>query len=147
MAEAARMVEESGADLVDLNFGCPVKKVTKTGAGATLLEDPALACRIVEAIVAHVSPTPDVRRVPLEEAQTRLGPYALALALDQVVRSPRAHALGWAPELKSIAGNVARLFEEWRADSAARAQEATGGPPEPDRPAATRSRRRSRPAK
>ncbi len=54
MAEAARMVEDSGADLIDLNFGCPVKKVTKTGAGATLLEDPALACRIVEAIVAAV---------------------------------------------------------------------------------------------
>ncbi len=101
---------------------------------------------IVEAIVAHVSPTPDVRRVPLDEAQTRLGPYALALALDQVVRSPRAHALGWTPELKSIAGNVARLFGEWRADSAARAQEPTSGPPTPDRPAATRPRRRSRPA-
>ncbi|MGL6278417.1 MAG: tRNA dihydrouridine synthase DusB [Gaiella sp.] len=54
MAEAARMVEAAGADLVDLNFGCPVKKVTKTGAGATLLDDPALACRIVEAIVGAV---------------------------------------------------------------------------------------------
>ena len=47
MAEAARMVEAAGADLVDLNFGCPVRKVTKTGAGATLLDDPDRAARIV----------------------------------------------------------------------------------------------------
>jgi nucleoside-diphosphate-sugar epimerase len=100
---------------------------------------------IVEAIAAHIKPTPDVRRVPLEEAQAKLDPYALALALDQVVRSPRAHALGWAPELRSIASNAARLFDEWRADSAAREQEATSGPPKRDHPAATRPRRRSRP--
>ena len=54
MAEAARMVEAAGADLVDVNFGCPVRKVTRTGAGATLLEDPERACRIVEAIAAAV---------------------------------------------------------------------------------------------
>jgi nifR3 family TIM-barrel protein len=55
MAEAARMVESAGADLVDINFGCPVRKVTKTGAGATLLDDPARACRIVEAVASAVS--------------------------------------------------------------------------------------------
>ena len=54
MGEAARMVEAAGADLVDLNFGCPVKKVTKTGAGATLLEDPGHAAAIVAAIVEAV---------------------------------------------------------------------------------------------
>src|SRR4029453_18591370 len=54
MAEAARMVEDAGADLVDINFGCPVRKVTKTGAGATLLDDPDRACTIVEAVAQAV---------------------------------------------------------------------------------------------
>src|SRR5215217_9132600 len=55
MAEAARMVEAAGADLVDVNFGCPVRKVTRTGAGASLLDEPDRACRIVEAIASAVS--------------------------------------------------------------------------------------------
>ena len=54
MAEAARMVEAAGADVVDINFGCPVKKVTKTGAGATLLEDPVRARAIVAAVARAV---------------------------------------------------------------------------------------------
>jgi tRNA-dihydrouridine synthase B len=52
MAEAARMVVDAGADIVDINFGCPVRKVTKTGAGATLLDDPHRACQIVGAVAA-----------------------------------------------------------------------------------------------
>ena len=54
MADAARMVEAVGADIVDVNFGCPVKKVTRTGAGAHLLEEPDQACRIIEAIAEAV---------------------------------------------------------------------------------------------
>lgn len=69
---------------------------------------------IVEAIAAQAKMRPDVRNVPIEEARAKMGPYADALALDQIVRSPRARALGWAPTLHSVAGSVARLLEEFR---------------------------------
>jgi tRNA-dihydrouridine synthase B len=64
MADAARMVEAAGADLVDINFGCPVRKVTKTGAGATLLEDPDRAARIVGAVA-------DAVRIPVSVKMRR----------------------------------------------------------------------------
>lgn len=54
-ADAARMCEAAGADIVDLNMGCPVRKVTKTSSGASLLEDADLACRITEAVAEAVS--------------------------------------------------------------------------------------------
>jgi nifR3 family TIM-barrel protein len=49
MREAAAMVAEAGADIVDLNMGCPVRKVCKTGAGAALLDDPDKAVAIAKA--------------------------------------------------------------------------------------------------
>ncbi|HUP41225.1 MAG TPA: NAD-dependent epimerase/dehydratase family protein [Vicinamibacterales bacterium] len=69
---------------------------------------------IVEGIAGHLSMTPDVRHVPLEEARKKLGAYADALALDQRVRGPRARALGWSPTLHSVGTNVPRLLEEFR---------------------------------
>ncbi len=71
---------------------------------------------IVAAIAPYLSVRPDVRHVPIDEARTKMGPFADALALDQVVRSPRARGLGWTPTLHSVAGNAARLLEEWRAE-------------------------------
>jgi nucleoside-diphosphate-sugar epimerase len=74
---------------------------------------------IVAAIAQHAKMPPDVRHMPIEEARKKMGPYADALALDQIVRSPRARALGWAPTLRSVAGSVARLLEEFRTARAA----------------------------
>ncbi|HUR34540.1 MAG TPA: NAD-dependent epimerase/dehydratase family protein [Vicinamibacterales bacterium] len=73
---------------------------------------------IVAAISPYLSHRPDVRYVPLEEARTKMGPVADALALDQVIRSTRSRALGWNPSLHSVGGNAARLLEEWRASRA-----------------------------
>ncbi len=54
MAEAARLAADRGADMIDLNFGCPVKKVVKDQAGAALMRDEAHAVRIFEAVVKAV---------------------------------------------------------------------------------------------
>ena len=62
-----------------------------------------------------------VRHVPIAEARAKMGQYADGLALDQIVRSPRARALGWAPTLHSVAGNVAGLIEEFRSGQEAAA--------------------------
>jgi len=49
MREAAAMVADAGADLIDLNMGCPVRKVCKTGAGAALLSDHGKAIELAKA--------------------------------------------------------------------------------------------------
>jgi len=69
---------------------------------------------IAEAVADHLSQRPDIRHMPMAEARKKLGPYADALAIDQKMRSPRARELGWTPTLRSVSGNVARLFEEFR---------------------------------
>lgn len=65
MVEAAKMVEEAGPDLIDINFGCPVKKVAGKGAGAGMLRDIPKMLSITEAVVKAVG-------VPVT-VKTRLG--------------------------------------------------------------------------
>ena len=94
MADAARMVEAAGADLVDVNFGCPVRKVTKTGAGATLLDDPDRACRIVESVENAVSVPVSVKmRRGLENgsrAALSLGPRLVETGASSLTLHPRS---------------------------------------------------------
>ena len=54
LAEAARIVEARGADIIDFNMGCPVPKVVNNGEGSALMKNPELAGRILEAMVKAV---------------------------------------------------------------------------------------------
>jgi nifR3 family TIM-barrel protein len=65
MATAAAIAQEAGADIIDINMGCPVPKVVKTSGGASLLRDPDRAVRVTEAVVGSV-------RVPVT-VKIRLG--------------------------------------------------------------------------
>jgi len=94
MAEAARMVAAAGADVVDMNFGCPVRKVTKTGAGAHLLDDPALACRITEAVASAVAVPVTVKMRRGVESGSRacleLGPRLVEAGAAALALHPRS---------------------------------------------------------
>ena len=54
LAEAARMVEDSGADMIDFNMGCPVPKIVNNGEGSALMKNPQLAHDILAAMVKAV---------------------------------------------------------------------------------------------
>jgi tRNA-dihydrouridine synthase B len=94
MAEAAQMVVAAGADIVDINFGCPVRKVTKTGAGASALEDHDLACALAGAVVdavdvpVSVKMRRGVRNGSL--AALELGPKLEALGVATLTLHPRS---------------------------------------------------------
>jgi nifR3 family TIM-barrel protein len=65
LADAAGRAVEEGADLVDINMACPVRKVVKTGAGAALLGDPARAAAMVADVVSAVEAASPGRPVPV----------------------------------------------------------------------------------
>ena len=94
MAEATRMVADAGADIVDINFGCPVRKVTKTGAGATLLEDPDRASRIVAAVAgaADLPVSVKMRRGLEDGSRTclELGPRLVDAGAASLTLHPRS---------------------------------------------------------
>jgi nifR3 family TIM-barrel protein len=94
MAEAARMVVAAGADIVDINFGCPVRKVTKTGAGASALEDHALARALVTAVVdaVDVPVTVKMRRGVRNGSRSALalGPELEAAGVASLTLHPRS---------------------------------------------------------
>ncbi|MGV8074371.1 MAG: tRNA dihydrouridine synthase DusB [Syntrophobacteraceae bacterium] len=81
VAEAARMVEADGASLVDINAGCPVKKIIRQGAGAGLLKDPDRLASIVEETKKSVGIPVTVKvRIGWDECSTDSAKLARRLA-------------------------------------------------------------------
>ncbi len=101
MAEAARVVEERGFAIVDLNFECPIRRLIQRGEGGALLSDPAAIGRIVAAVVRAVSipVTLKIRTGPDESTETsvevaRAAEQGGAAAVDLHARSVRQAYVG-----------------------------------------------------
>ncbi|MER2510141.1 MAG: tRNA dihydrouridine synthase DusB [Amaricoccus sp.] len=104
MAEAARICAGQGARVIDINFGCPAKKVTNGLSGSALMRDPDLALRLVEAVVGAVE-------VPVT-IKTRLGWDSDALNAPEI--AARAEAAGVA--MVTVHGRTRCQFYQGAAD-------------------------------
>lgn len=112
IAEGARVAEASGAHVIDLNMGCPARKVINGHAGSALMRDPDLALRLIEAAVAAV-------HVPVT-LKMRLGWDHQSMNAPQLAR--RAEAAG--VKLVTVHGRTRCQFyqgcADWRAIRAVR---------------------------
>jgi nifR3 family TIM-barrel protein len=148
LARAAHACLDAGADLIDLNMACPVRKVMKTGAGAALLATPALAVECLRAVVAQVcgaAPVTVKLRAGVragDEAGRLLAPRlvaagAAAIAIhprsaDQLYRGVADHALTLAlarelPVPVIASGDIGGAGADGRPDRAALAALLDGG--------------------
>ena len=99
MAEAARWCAGQGARIIDINFGCPAKKVTSGLSGSALMREPDLALRLIEAVVGAVE-------VPVT-VKMRLG---WDDALDERARDRRARRGGRAWRMVTVHGRTRCQF-------------------------------------
>jgi len=115
LADAARFNVEHGAQIIDINMGCPAKKVCNLSAGSALLEDEALVARILEAVVRAVSVpvTLKIRTGPSRERRNALRIAAIAQSAGVQMLSihgrTRACGFGGSAEYDTIAEVKARL--------------------------------------
>jgi nifR3 family TIM-barrel protein len=104
MGEAARLAEASGADMVDINFGCPAKKVTGGLCGSALMREPELALAIVQAVAAAVSVPVTVKmRLGWDDNSRNVVPFAQA-------------AVGAGAEAVTVHGRTRQQFYSGTAD-------------------------------
>jgi len=82
LAEAARRAEASGAVLIDINMGCPVRKIARKGGGSALIRSPDLAAKIVES-VANAVKLPVTVKTRLGWCNSSANPLGFALMLQE----------------------------------------------------------------
>ncbi len=104
MAEAARIAEAEGADIIDINMGCPAKKVTGGYCGSALMREPDQAIRLVEAVVGAVSAPVTVKM--------RLGWDGESLNAPEVAR----RAVGAGAQMITVHGRTRCQFYTGSAD-------------------------------
>ena len=102
LAEAARFNADQGADIIDINMGCPAKKVCNVSAGSALLEDEALVGRILDAVVAavRVPVTLKIRTGPHPQRRNalRIGAIAQSAGIQMLAVHGRTRACGFSGE-------------------------------------------------
>jgi tRNA-dihydrouridine synthase B len=92
LAAGARLAEQAGADIIDLNFGCPAKEVTGALSGSALMREPELACRLIDAAVqATARPVTLKMRLGWDDA-SRNAPQIAARAQALGVQAITVHA-------------------------------------------------------
>jgi nifR3 family TIM-barrel protein len=92
IALACKLARESGADIIDINAGCPAKKVNKSGAGCVLMKDPKKLAQIISAAVKSVNiPITLKTRISLNRTEI-LGPTLAKIAEDSGAAAVIIHA-------------------------------------------------------
>ena len=92
MADAARRVEAANPEYIDINMGCPARKIVKNGGGAALLEDPKLAARIVKKVVDAVSVPVSIKIRTGKNAASKTGMETALRGADAGVSRITVHA-------------------------------------------------------
>ena len=91
MAEAAKLNEDRGAQIIDINFGCPVKKVVNGYAGSALMRDEAKAAKILEATVKAVKLPVTLKMRTGWDEQSRNAPRLAKIAEEVGIRMITVH--------------------------------------------------------
>ena len=95
MADAAEIMATYCPDMLDINMGCPVRKVTKKGAGAALMTDPGLARSILAKIVSRVSIPVTVKIRSGKDSRSINAPAFAKMLEDAGASAITVHARTW----------------------------------------------------